>query len=276
MNRWIVSVVMSCAFCAGAAGAEEAVASAQVPSKEAVQSFAALSLEARRAFVARTPPAQVEALLRAMSVDELLETAARRIQELGTYASTLEKQERVDGTLIATQVIKVVVREKPFAVRMEYEKGPGKGRRVVYAADSAHPKEIRVREAGLFSLAGALWIDVDSSLTRKESNHPVTDMGLGALVRLVRKDAEVYQHQGFTRTDEPLAGSRQFCTRLAPPAAGAPGNAPTTRMCFDVETGIPTTLVVTDVGGVRERYVWKDVERKSPGRDFFTPKAAGL
>ena len=273
MNRWITSAAVVCALCTGVAVAEDAE---RTPSPEAVKSFASLSLTERRAFVAKTDRAEVEALLRAMTVDEMLDSAAERIAELGTYSGTLNKQERVKGDLLDPQVIKVVVREKPFAVRMDYAKGPGAGRRVLYNASSTHPKEIRVRESGLFSIAGALWIDVDSNLTRKESNHPVTHMGIGPLVQLVKKDADVFQHQGFIRTNEPLKANNEFCVLFEPPARGAAATAPTTHMCFDAASGIPTSIVVKDAKGLRERYDWTDVKPTTVAKNYFTPEGAGL
>jgi hypothetical protein len=101
---------------------------------------------------------------------------------LGTYRMKMVKQERVDGTLLDPQEIITTVQETPFAIRMDYVGGPGKGRVLLY--NPAIKKDrFRVRESGFLSIVGAIWIDVDSSFAKKESNHTVKDGGLGNLAR---------------------------------------------------------------------------------------------
>lgn len=211
-----------------------------------------------------------------LSAEELLTHAQQSIDKLGAYTATLVKRERVKGELIDEQTIKLLIREAPFAARMEYVSGPGKGRKVVYDA-SKRPKEIRVKEGGLLGIAGGLWIGIDSALTRAESNHPITDLGLASLVRLMKRDAEAAKpHGGIGRSDEGLNKDGQYCVTFTAPSGATGLYAQKTKVCVDPSTLIPMYVEVHDTRGLLETYRWKDVKAEAVKSDSFTPESMGI
>ncbi|MBX5484158.1 MAG: DUF1571 domain-containing protein [Myxococcaceae bacterium] len=238
-----------------------------------VEAFAKLSLADRRAVVKGARKAEIEALFKATPIETLLAVARQNVRALGTYSATVVKTERVDGELIDTQTIDTWVQEKPHAVRMTYVDGPGKGRRVVFNSASAeHGHEIRVKEAGLAGLAGPLWIDIDSGLTRKESNYSVTAMSLGAMLQIVTDQMHDCDPRNYIRHDEGMGPNDRYYLRFEP---RQPGRIDL-RLGFDVETGVLSFVEVRDQAGLRERHDWRYVKQRKLPENYFTPEAAGL
>lgn len=262
----------------GAARATEQVATARAQQVNAIaamtaEAFVKLNLAQRRAHIATLDKAAIEALYKATPFDALLEAGKKNALALGTYYSKVHKQERVDGELIDTQQIETYVREKPHAVRMKYVDGPGAGRNVCF--NSALPdrgREIRVKEAGFAGIVGAIWLDMDSGLTRKESNYAVTSMGLGAMLRQVERQMAGARPEDYDRVDEGLGGHDRYFVKFVPKKK----NLVMLRLGFDVSSGIPTLVEVHEAIGLRERHDWRDVAVKKVAKDFFTPEAAGL
>ena len=109
--------------------------------------------------------------------EQLLRESRARIDALGTYRMTFVKEERLANGWVGPQTMELVVREHPFAVRARVVDGPNKGRKFLFDF-TQRKQELRVREAGLLGFT-ALWIDIDSDLTRDDTRHPVTELGYG-------------------------------------------------------------------------------------------------
>jgi hypothetical protein len=208
-------------------------------------SFAVVTLA-----LAALDPAQTEALLR---------ESRARIDALGTYRMTFTKEERLASGWVGPQTMDLIVREHPFAVRATVTAGPNQGRKFLF--DSTQRKrELRVREAGLLGIT-ALWIDIDSALTRDDTRHPVTELGYGFVHRMIERDARLSRPVGgHDVVDEGLDKSGAHCFVLTPPAGLTNLYAQRTRMCVDEQTKMITSLEVSDAKGVRERFRFHLVE----------------
>lgn len=208
---------------------------------------------------------------------EVLEASEKAVAELGTYRYKMHKQERVDGELLDVQEIITTVQEDPFAIRYDYAAGPGKGRVILY--NPALKKDrFRVRESGFLSIVGAVWLDVDSNLAKKESKHTVQDGGLMNLARRLRRDhTRGATEGGFVAKHEGWNNKGSYCSLFLSPNGGKGYDAFSTRICTDPVTRIPTKVEGFDSSGrLLERYEFSNVEKVTLPKDYFTLEGAGL
>ena len=221
-------------------------------------------------------PQALEAALRAAPVEDLIAMARAAVAALGIYSVTVAKEERVDGDLIGQQVIGLTIRPKPFAALMRFQQGPGKGR-VVFFDERLRKHDLRTREPGIKGIIGAIWLDIDSSLTRAESNHPVTDNGFARLLDFLEEDLERGKAFGrHTRADEPFTPGR-WCSVFTAPAGAKGLRADVTRICFDPVTALPRLIEVSVMGALLERYGYEAVKPGlSEAEAGLSLEAAGL
>jgi Protein of unknown function (DUF1571) len=261
-----------------------------------IRTFAPLTLVSLAAFAAPTASAQVEAPAPAaadagqrsvrdqfewdimnLGRMEFLAISEANIDQLGTYRMKMVKQERVDGKLLEAQEIITTVQETPFAVRLDFAAGPGKGRVILY--NSALKKDrFRVRETGFLSIVGAIWLDVDSGFAKKESNHTITDSGLGSLARRFRRDqARSLAEGGFVEKHEGWNTKGSWCGLYLSPNGGKGWDSFSTRICTDPVTRFPSKVEAFDAAGrLTERYEFSNVEKVTLPKDYFTLEGAGL
>jgi hypothetical protein len=230
----------------------------------------------RRAALAALSPEQKQQLADAVTPEVLAALGERSLAALGTYAVQFETQERVNGVLLAPKGLDVTVQPSPLALRIDYLTGPGKGRRVLYNR-AVRPDAVRVRDAGMTGLLGALWLSLDAAVTRRDTNHPATDIGFGTVVRNLRHDAKVLPKlPGASFATSPFTPEGLLCTHLVAPA-GSPVYAEDLKLCFDLGLGLPVLVETTGPEGLRERFRFSDVRpRLHPADDFFTLEGAGL
>ncbi len=207
----------------------------------------------------------------------LIADGQKAVDALGTYSFRMIKRERVRDELHAPQEILATVREAPFAVRLEFVKGPARGRRVLYnSVIRAH--QFRVREAGVFSVFGAIWIDVDTSLAKKHSKHTVLEAGLGNLMRrLEREQARAVLLGGFAVKKEGLNARGSSCEVWTSPNPGKGLDTASTRLCVDPKTALPSSIEAYDLKGtLLETYEFFDVKKVPVSEEFFVPGAGGV
>jgi Protein of unknown function (DUF1571) len=226
----------------------------------------------RRAFVATASTDQIGLLLTSTPPDVLLTIAERAVTALGTYTYVMAKQERVKGTLIDEQVVNVSARETPFAVRLDYVRGPSSSRKVLYNS-KLKAADFAVHEAGFFSFAGTFWLPLDTPLAKSDSNHSVKEAGLGSLVRRLKKEVEKANAAGgLTTTAEGWVG-RRFCLLYAMPNGGKGFDAAKTRVCTDFAVGVPVLVESFDAENrVTERFAFSDVAPAELPESVFDPK----
>lgn len=230
----------------------------------------------RRTRIAAMSRDEIAALLRETSPEMLVRVSRETVAALGTYRMRLVKQERVGGKLLETQEMEAYVREKPFAAKMKYLKGPAAGRVLVYD-ETLRPKEMRVREAGLLGVM-AVWVDIDGSLSRRDSNHSIRELGFGPLLALFERDVKLAAKAGgFTVQHEGFDAEGHHCSVYVTPKGLADAYAERTRICVDPAAGLPVSVASYDAKGLFERFEFRDVKAKATNDPtFFDPAKWGL
>jgi hypothetical protein len=231
----------------------------------------------RRAFLAARSRQETAEILRALPQSRLLQLGLEAVRELGSYSARVRKQERVGDKLLDPQQMAITVREQPFALRMQVIAGPKAGRKVLYN-EQLRKGQFRVREAGILGIK-ALWLDLDSGLARRDTNHRVTDLGFGPILRQLGRDMQLAaRYGGHQRADERFDEQGRWClTFIAPPAAAGQLYAERTRMCLDLALALPVAIDVYDARGLLERVELTDVKRETAlPETFFSLDAAGL
>ncbi len=222
----------------------------------------ALATEAeRKEFVAKATRDELAAFARETPPEALLAMGQRAIKAYGTYTYTMAKQERVRGRLLDTQVIHVTTREVPFAVRLDFVSGPAKGRVVIFNR-SVRDREFRVAEPGFLSIAGPIWLPVDSSLSKSDSNYAIDGAGLGNLVKKLQGEVALAATLGgLTITDEGWNGDDQYCQLYVMPRGGKGFDAPKSRICIDLQRGVPGRVEsFTTTGELIGRFVFSELQ----------------
>lgn len=157
------------------------------------------------------------------------------------------------------QTIQLTIRERPQAIRAEFVAGPAAGRKVIYDS-TVRRDEVRVREAGLLGLAGAVWLGIDNPLTRRDTNHPIVHLGFAPLIALLRADFErATRFGGFARQDDGFDREGRYCTRYTAPASATGLYAKAARIAVDPEQMLPTRVEVDDAKGPLEVMAYRDV-----------------
>ncbi len=241
------------------------------PAPSPVPDFARLPLEQRRAEVKELTRERLVELFATTPVALLLDAGKAAASQMGTYESRVVKYERVAGKLMKPQKIHLTVRQSPRAVRLEILDGPAKGRRVVY--DSTVKKgELRVREAGGLGLAGAMWIDINSGLTRSDTNHPITDFAFTSIIGVLEDSFKKGEALGgYTRKDEGFDSAGRYCITFNAPAGGQHLYATRARICMDPVLALPVIMEIDDAQGPLERFDFSDV--KPVAKADFSPSS---
>jgi hypothetical protein len=106
----------------------------------------------------------------------LAECLKRYDKEIQGYTCTLEKRERVAGTLRPREVVEAAFREKPFSVFMKWRVGASKAQAVLYV-EGENDGKLLVRPPGLLS-----WLVVtkalDSPDVKSSGRYEITGFGL--------------------------------------------------------------------------------------------------
>jgi hypothetical protein len=101
---------------------------------------------------------------------------------IDSYTAIFHKQERIDGELREEETISLKFK-KPFKVYMKWIKAPHKGREALYA-EGSNKNQVRVHEAGILGLV-TVNLDPNGRQAMQGNRHPITDTGLGNLVKVL-------------------------------------------------------------------------------------------
>ena len=237
--------------------------------------FVSMSQADQKTSYAKLTRDEQSALLAALSPAQLVALARESLKAMGPYEAELVKQERKDGKLLPQQTLRLGIREAPFAVRLEVLAGPSKGRRALYNSQ-LKPKELRAKEAGFLGIAGAVWVDIDGSLARGDTNHPITDTCFGASLRLIEGDIKAAEAAGgLQRKDDGFDADGLYCMHVTAPK-GAKTYAARSKLCFDPVLRLPVAMEIEDSKGLLEKLRWTKVKPHAWTDADFTPDALGL
>lgn len=237
---------------------------AEDPDADAGAPLHALSVSSRAARLAALNLSDRATALRAISAQQWIALGRRAVDELGTYRMKLRKTERVDGDIQEEQTYDVWVRETPRAVRAKVVHGPGTGREIQYD-ETVRANQMKVTEPGLLGVAGGFWVDVKGTLARRESNHSVADLSLGAMLSLMSTNfARAEPFGGYHREVLGFDSRGLWCLRFHAPAGASGLYATVSRVCVQPETGWPLEVENEDDKGFLERFVVSGVTPKDP------------
>jgi hypothetical protein len=145
------------------------------------------SNEDRPARLARDekPPARVASQPpRAASSDDQLRTilvkARSKLESMSTYQVNITRVERVGSQLQPEEEVVLSIRRKPKAVRLEWAKGPSKGREVIYSS-AINGRMMYVNMANSALPIPRMSIPIDSPMVLRNSRHPITEAGFDTI-----------------------------------------------------------------------------------------------
>ncbi len=97
------------------------------------------------------------------------------------YTSTFRMQECLNGSLRDLQEIDLRVRNEPFGAHLKWRTS----KKEVLFPSEAGSEKLRVHYNGIKGLLGDVTVNPDSALARTEGRHPVTDLGILNLAKLI-------------------------------------------------------------------------------------------
>ena len=119
-----------------------------------------------------------------------MESSYARVED---YAAAFHKQERVDGELLPEETMFLKF-QKPLKIYMKWLEDPHRGREALYVEGSDDNKVI-AHEGGILGFV-TLSLDPRGSIAMKDSRHPITDIGFGHLLKMLRKDIQTAVEHG--------------------------------------------------------------------------------
>ncbi len=113
---------------------------------------------------------------------EIVAGSQIKAASLKDYSATFLKTEEVNGKIVE-QSMAINVREKPFSVSLKFN-NPYRGRQVIYVEGENNGKML-VKPEGFKAIVGTLSIDPHGDQALAENRHPITQVGISSMLRLV-------------------------------------------------------------------------------------------
>lgn len=187
----------------------------------------------------------------------------RAYSSIHDYTATFHKQERVKGRLLAKETMQLKFR-KPFDVYLRWVGGDFDGREVLYVRGWNEDK-LRAHQGSFPDVTVNL--RPDASLAMRGNRHPITQLGFGEVIKLMVRDARlsaVRPQDGVQYVDHgesTVHGARSRCIEAITPVRNySPYYATRAKICFNVQTKMPTQVSVWDSEDqLLEQYGFEDV-----------------
>jgi len=193
-----------------------------------------------------------------------------RFEKIEDYTCTFTKRERINGKLGSLNIMSMKVRNAPRSVYLRFEK-PYQGREAIYV-EGRNRGRVLAHDVGLNKLlAGTLELEPRSSRAMAECRHPITEAGIGALIKTVseRWTAELKESESVVLFDSEMSIGPARCLLIE---AIHPDRGPNyvfhkVRLFIDAELGFPVRFEGYDwpkeEGGeaeLVEEYAYGDVK----------------
>ncbi len=197
-------------------------------------------------------------------LQDVLATAKERLDALSTYQVNITRTERVGGQMQDEEEVVLNIRRNPKAVRLEWAKGPSKGREVIYSA-AINDRMMYVNSGNSALPIPRMTLPVDSPLALRNSRHPITEAGfdtiLDNLFKFLEPKTAALASDGkliYKGIDRPK-GLDQPChlvERVTP-------KGETWQVYLDTRTLMPAMVsaVQTSSGELIERYTYRNLKR---------------
>ncbi len=195
-------------------------------------------------------------------LQDVLAAAKKRLSALSTYQVNITRTERVGGSLQPEEEVVLSIRRNPKAVRLEWAKGPSKGREVIYSA-AINDRMMYVNSGNSALPLPRMTIPVDSPLALRNSRHPISEAGFDTILDNLFKFLEPQStavasdgklvYKGVVRAkglDHPC----YLVERVTP-------KGETWQVHLDTRTFMPAMVsaVQTSSGVLIERYTYRDL-----------------
>jgi hypothetical protein len=205
---------------------------------------------------------------------QLLALAEKGYADVQDYTAILLARERVGGTLNSRHAI-LLKFGRPFSVYMRWMDGPHEGREGLFVEGAWGDRFLVQEKEGLARFITAA-IAPDDSRVFQVGRHPVTDIGIGHLLRILGQDARRAARNGVLTVKD--RGAHSQAGRAVHEVEGIlPSDPDAGYYCyrvivsFDLENHLPVRVVIYDwADQLVEEYAYTDL-RLNPGltsRDF--------
>ncbi len=128
-----------------------------------------------------------------IDIESLLNEAQASYKQINDYTGIMYKQERIGKKMYPKETIFFKF-AKPFKVYMKWIKDPYKNREMIYV-EGWNDNKIRAHEGGLMGVV-SVNLDPKGSMAMKGNRHPVTDMGIGNLLKVVQTNVNRAKKNG--------------------------------------------------------------------------------
>jgi hypothetical protein len=206
----------------------------------------------------------------------LIETGQKHLEAIRDYQVTMNRQERVGSTLQPAEEVRLSLRRRPKAVRLEWPAGPSEGREVIYS-EKETDGQLQIYAPG--SLVPRLTLAPDSPLVLAKSRHPITEAGLGDVLEKLDRSLTPHEqgrgagtsmtYDGLVKVPE-VEGSCHQITEVR-------ANGEVWVVALDGRTCLPVLVDAKSASGERlEHYVFKDLRTNLPElaqADAFDPNS---
>ncbi|MGB9600692.1 MAG: DUF1571 domain-containing protein, partial [Myxococcota bacterium] len=132
-----------------------------------------------------------------VDIEALLNEAQESYKQIQDYTGIMYKQERIGKKMYPRETIFFKF-AKPFKVYMKWIKDPYKGREMIYV-EGLNDNKIKAHEGGLMGVV-SVNLDPRGSMAMKGNRHPVTDMGIGNLLKVVQTNVNRAKKNGDSIT----------------------------------------------------------------------------
>jgi len=184
-----------------------------------------------------------------VDIEALLSEAQESYKQIKDYTGIMYKQERIGKKMYPKETIFFKF-AKPFKVYMKWMKDPYKNREMIYV-EGWNDNKIKAHEGGLMGVV-SVNLDPKGSMAMKGNRHPVTDMGIGNLLKVVQSNIARAKKNGDSITVVKLGEEKVFSVDTIKLEATFPKEKEKGYYCYravfwaDKERKLPVKIMVYD------------------------------
>ncbi len=184
-----------------------------------------------------------------LDIEALLKEAQESYNRINDYTGIMHKQERIGKKMMEKETIYFKFM-KPFKVYMKWIKDPFKNREMIYV-QGWNDNKIKAHEGGIMGVV-SVNLDPNGSMAMKGNRHPVTDMGIGNLLKVVSSNVNRAKKNGDSISVIKLGEEKVFGVDSIKLEATFPQEKEKGYYCYravfwvNKETKLPTKIMVYD------------------------------
>ena len=204
-------------------------------------------------------------------LQSLLARAEAAYSRVDNYVSIFIRQERVGGKLGPRERIRLSFRKNPWSIHLVWLSKPKAGRQLIFVPGH-YDNKIHGREPTFFGSI-PLKMDPHGNLARRNSRHPITEAGIGSMIKRFRRDVARLKRGGTIR----YVGLEAHGSSSRPMhhVQSVSANQWRRDLYFDTQSSLPILLEVSDSNGERlEFYSFGNFNMNVPelnNPDAFNP-----